>query len=51
MICCPRGVESMSCGPQTVEEKIIHGAGAAPKGRYMDGTGGGNPPARSGTYW
>ena len=41
----------MSCGPRTAEEKIICGAGAAPKGGYMDGTGKGKPPVRSGTYW
>ena len=47
----PRGVESISCGPRMMEEKIIYGAGAAPKGGYMDGTGRGKPLARSGTYW
>ena len=41
----------MSCGPRTAEGAIICGVGAAPYGRYMDGTGGGKPPARSGTYW
>ena len=41
----------MSCGPRTADEKISCGARAAPKGGYMDGTGGGKPPARSGTYW
>ena len=30
--------------------KIICGVRAIPKGGYMDGTGGGKPPARSGTY-
>ena len=34
----------MSCGPQTAEEKIICRAGAAPKGGYIDGTGGGDAP-------
>ena len=34
----------MSCGPRTTEEKIISGAGAVPKGGYMDGTSGGSPP-------
>ena len=28
----------MSCGPRTAAEKIICGAGAIPKGEYMDGT-------------
>ena len=41
----------MSCGPRTTESKIICGVGAAPKGGYMDGTGKGKPPSRSGTYW
>ena len=27
-----KGVESMSCGPRTAEEKNMCGAGAAPKG-------------------
>ena len=33
----------MSCGPRTTDEKISCGAGAAPKGGYMDGTDGGSP--------
>ena len=40
----------MSCGPRTAKEKTRCGAGAAPKGGYMDGTGGGMPPSHSGTY-
>ena len=54
----PRGVESMSCGPRTVDEKISYGAGGrggggggGAKGGFMNGTSGGKPPARSGTYW
>ena len=44
------GVESMSYGPRMADEKISCGVGVTPKGGYMDGTGGGKPPARSGTY-
>ena len=40
----------MSCGPWTVEEKNMCGAGATLKGKYMDGTGGATLPGRSGTY-
>ena len=35
----------MSCGPRTAEAKIICGAGAAPKGWYMVGTGRGKSPS------
>ena len=40
----------MSCGPRTAEGAIICSVGATSKGGYMDGTSGGKPPARSGTY-
>ena len=41
----------MSCGPRTAEAKIVCGAGAAPKGRYMVGIGRGKSPFVSGAYW
>ena len=44
------GVESMSYGPRMADEKISCVVGVTPNGGYMDGTGGGKPPARSGTY-
>ena len=44
-------MESNSWGPRITEEAIIYPVGAAPYGGKLDGTGGGKPPARLGTYW